>query len=194
MRELFDQFKNLSAFTIAALIIVLGSSMVVIGGAVTQIAGLAVAGPNKSWEDVKDAGKFTDPQTRGISSTALWLFTGSGSNFERLQGTGVDGMRVQQKTVGTAFYAIRRDNIAAASVNLAFSFTSRKVHISAPLTNTDDVCLDWLGGTAVCPAANTAGDDRLAPGGSIIIDDIAVASVSVISSSGTQTINVQAWQ
>lgn len=194
MRKLFEQFKSLSTFAIAALILILGSSMVVIGAAVTQIAGLAVAGPGPSWDNVKDAGKFTDPQTRGISSTALWLFTGSGSNFERLQGTGADGMRVQQKTVGTAFYAIRRVDIAAASVNLAFSFTSRKVHIAAPLTNTDDVCLDWLGGTAVCPSANTAGNDRIAPGDSIIIDDIAIASVSVISSSGTQTINVQAWQ
>lgn len=194
MRKLFDQFKSLSAFTIAALIIVLGSSMVVIGAAVTQIAGLAVAGPGPSWENVKDAGKFTDPQTKGIGSYAIWLFTGSGSNFERLQGTGADGMRVQQKTVGTAFYAVKRVDIAAASVNLAFSFTSRKVAISAPLTNTDEVCLDWLGGTAVCPAANTAGDDRLAPGDSILIDDIAIASLSVISSSGTQTVYVRAWQ
>jgi hypothetical protein len=194
MRKLIDQFKNLSAFAIAALILVLGSSMVVIGAAVTQIAGLAVAGPGPSWDNVKDAGKFTDPQTRGISSTAIWLFTGSGSNFERLQGTGADGMRVQQKTVGTAFYANKRVDIAAASVNLAFGFTSRKVAIVAPSTNSDEICLDWLGGTAVCPAANTAGDARLAPGDSIIIDDIAVASVSVISSSGTQTINVQAWQ
>ena len=193
MKTLFDQFKNSTVYLIAAVILILGSSLGVYS-AVTQIAGLAVAGPGPSWENVKDAGKFTDPQTRGIGSYAIWLFTGSGSNFERLQGSGADGMRVQQKTVGTAFYAIRRTDIAAASVNLAFAFTSRKVHIAAPLTNTDDVCLDWLGGTAVCPAANTAGDDRLAPGDSIIIDDIAVASVSVISSSGTQTINVQAWQ
>ena len=193
MKTLFDQFKNSTVYLIAAVILILGSSLGVYS-AVTQIAGLAVAGPGPSWDNVKDAGKFTDPQTRGISSTAIWLFTGSGSNFERLQGTGIDGMRVQQKTVGTAFYGVKRVDIAAASVNLAFSFTSRKVAISAPLTNTDEICLDWLGGTAVCPAANTAGDDRLAPGDSILIDNIAIASLSVISSSGTQTVYVRAWQ
>lgn len=193
MRKLFEQFKSSSIYVIAAFILILGGSIGVYS-AVTQIAGLAVAGPGPSWENVKDAGKFADPQTKGIGSYAIWLFTGSGSNFERLQGTGTDGMRVQQKTVGTAFYANKRNDIAAASVNLAFGFTSRKVAISAPLSNTDEICLDWLGGTAVCPAANTNGDDRLAPGDSILIDDIATASLSVISSSGTQTVYVRAWQ
>lgn len=194
MKHLFDQLKNLSAFAIAALILVLGSSMVVIGAAVTQIAGLAVAGPGPSWENVKDAGKFTDPQTKGIGSYAIWLFTGSGSNFERLQGTGADGMRVQQKTVGAAFFAVDRTNITTSSVNLAYGFTSRKIALEFPMTNTDEVCVDWIGGTAVCPAANTAGDDRFAPGSSIFIDDFAGSSISVIANSGTQTVYVRAWQ
>lgn len=94
---------------------------------------------------------------------------------------------------GTAFYAVKRADIAAVSVNFVFGFTSKKVVIETAATNTDEVCIDWIGGTAVCPAANTAGDDRVAAGRSITLDDYAVTSISVISSSGTQTISVRAF-
>ena len=94
---------------------------------------------------------------------------------------------------GTAFFSVVRTDIAASSVNLAFGFTSKKVVVTAASANTDDVCVDWLGGTAVCPAANTAGDARLLPGQSILLDDYAVTSLSVISASGTQRVNVTAW-
>lgn len=94
---------------------------------------------------------------------------------------------------GTQFFSVVRDNIAAASVNLAFGFTSKKVAVLASISNTDEVCLDWLGGTAVCPAANTAGDARLIPGQSIILDSYAVTSLSFIANSGTQRVTVTAW-
>ena len=94
---------------------------------------------------------------------------------------------------GAAFFAVKRVDIAAVSVNLPFGFTSEKVAIIADLGNTDEVCLDWLGGTAVCPAANTAGDDRLSPGEAIVLDDYGVTSLSVIAESGTQTVFVKAW-
>lgn len=183
--------KILSYIT-AAFIFLCGGSVLVYS-AVTQVAGLAVAGTGSSWTNMKDAAKFTDPQTSGLGSFALWLYTGTGSNFERAQGSGTNGLLIQQKSVGASFYSIKRDNIAAASVNLAFGFTSRKVAVEFPLTNTDEVCIDWAGGTAVCPAANTAGDDRFAPGSSIIIDDFAQTSLSFISASGTQTVYVRAW-
>jgi hypothetical protein len=41
--------------------------------------------------------------------------------------------------------------------------------------------------------ANTSGDSRIAPGGAIILDDYSQTSISVISSSGTQTVYVDAW-
>lgn len=96
-------------------------------------------------------------------------------------------------TVGAAFFAIDRDNIAQSSVNIAFGLTSEKVAVEAPSANGADICIDWDGGTAACPSANTAGNMRLAPGTTVIIDDIAITSVSVIAASGTQTFSVTAW-
>ena len=192
MKEKLKKVGTLTSYIIAAFVFMCGASVLVYG-AVTQIAGLAVAGPGSAWTNLKDAGKFTDPQTSGLLSSALWLYTGTGSNFERAQGTAAGGLITQQKTVGAGFFAVKRDDIAAASVNLTFGFTSRKVAVEFPLTNTDEVCVDWTGGTAVCPAANTSGDDRFAPGDSILIDDFAQTSLSFISASGTQTIYVRAW-
>jgi len=96
-------------------------------------------------------------------------------------GNGVSGTGVQRvtiasdstgtltpPTVGAAFFAIDRDNITTSSVNLAFGLTSEKVAVETPAANTQDVCIDWDGGTAACPSANTAGNDRLAPGTTII--------------------------
>ena len=94
---------------------------------------------------------------------------------------------------GAAFFAITDTGIAAVSQNFAFGFTSKKVRIFAPLSNTVGVCVDHIGGTAVCPTADTAGDDVLAPGESISIDEHAITSVSAIAVSGTQTIVVRAF-
>ncbi len=94
---------------------------------------------------------------------------------------------------GTNFYSVKRSDIAAVSVNLAFGFTSKKVVIEIPSSNTDEVCIDWAGGVAVCPAANTSGDDRISAGSIIILDDYAVTSISTIASSGTQSIYVRAY-
>lgn len=159
--------------------------------AVTQVSGLAVAQSATRWNNVKDAA-IGDAQTNGIAAFNCYLY--NGTNFDRCRGSITGGLLVQQAQVGTAFFAVKRDNIAGSSVNLAYGFTSRKVALEFPLTNTDEVCVDWLGGTAVCPAANTSGDDRFAPGSSIIIDDYAGTSISVISASGTQTVYVRAWQ
>lgn len=94
---------------------------------------------------------------------------------------------------GSSFFSIKDTAIAAVSQNFAFGFTSEKIIIEAPSSNTDDVCIDHAGGTAVCPAADTAGDDRLAPGVAYVLDNHAVTSVSAISASGTQTITVRAF-
>lgn len=162
--------------------------------AITQVSGLAVAGAGTSnWTNMKDAGKWGDPQTSGIGSMALWGFTGTGSNFERIRGSAASGLSVAQATVGSNVFSIKREDIGASSVAISFSFNSRKVALSFPLTNTDEVCIDWQGTTAVCPAANTAGDARFAPGSSIIIDDITVSGISAIAASGTQTVFVQAF-
>ena len=197
MLELTTMLKRYlnKEFVIGAFVtaLVLVPILTVVGvAAVTQIAGLAAAGPNNAWYNVKDAGRWSDPQTNGFLSTSNWLYTGS--NFVRQQGTSTGRSFVTIDTAGTGFAAVKRDNIAAASVNFSFGFTSKKVALEFPLTNTDEVCVDWTGGTAVCPTANTGGDDRFAPGDSILLDEYAVTSLSVIAASGTQTVYIRAWE
>lgn len=137
------------------------------------------------------ADAFANPSTFQGTWSLCGLF--NGTTWDRCRGSITNGLLTEKKTVGTSFYSVKRDNIAGSSVNLAYGFTSRKISIAAPLTNTDEVCVDWIGGTAACPAANTAGDGRLAPGASVLLDDFAGTSISVISASGTQTVFVNAW-
>jgi hypothetical protein len=191
---MFKRYLN-RQFIIGACVtaLVLVPILTVVGvAAVTQIAGLAAAGPNNAWYNVKDAGRWTDPQTNGFLSEVNWLYTGT--NFVRQQGTSTGKAFIVPDYAGTGWASVKRTDIAAASVNLSFGFTSKKVALEFPLTNTDEVCVDWTGGTAVCPAANTAGDDRFAPGDSILLDEYAVTSVSVIAASGTQTVYIRAWE
>lgn len=148
--------------------------------------------------DVKRIGGATTPSDAFANPTTtnvLWVLNSvfNGTTWDRMRGSIANGVLTEKKTVGTTFFAVNRTNITTASVNLAFGFTSRKVMISTPLTNTAVVCIDWLGATAVCPAADTAGDGSLAPGTSLIIDDYAVTSLSVIAAAATQTVNVTAW-
>ena len=126
----------------------------------------------------------------GLLDTALMIF--NGTTWDRVRGTG-GSINVTPAVAGTSSYSIDRANITTASVNLAFGFTSKKVKVIASPNNTADVCIDWLGGTAVCPAANTAGDDRLKAGTALILDSYAVTSLSVIADSGTQEVQVAAW-
>ncbi len=91
-------------------------------------------------------------------------------------------------------FSVERDNITTASVNLVFGFTASTVAIEANATNTAVIAIDWVGGTAVCPAINTAGDARFPIGRIIMKDRADIASVSVIACSGTQSVNVTAWQ
>ncbi|MBT9171332.1 MAG: hypothetical protein DDT18_01706 [Actinobacteria bacterium] len=95
---------------------------------------------------------------------------------------------------GSTFYAVRRTDIGATSINIPFGFTSRKIAIETSIANTDDVCVDWIGGTAACPAVNAPGDDRIPPGRAIILDEYSISSLSFIAASGTQTIFVRAWR
>ena len=173
---------------ISGLVIVL-MSIGIIRSQIQQVAGLAVAQSSIQWNNVKDAA-VGDNITNGLLASGGYVF--DGTNWDRVRGTG-GAINVSTDTAGTAFYAIKRDNIAAVSVNLAFGFTSKKVVIECPGSNTDEVVIDWIGGAAVVPAANTAGDDRVAPGRTIIFDNYAVTSISVIAVSGTQSVYVRAF-
>lgn len=140
---------------------------------------------------ITPADAYANPTTANQMWSLLGIF--NGTTWDRARGSITNGLLVEKKTVGTSFYANDRANITTSSVNLAFGFTSRKVKVIASPNNTADVCIDWLGGTAVCPAANTAGDDRLKAGTAIILDDYAVTSLSVIADTGTQQVQVAAW-
>lgn len=153
-------------------------------------------------------GKYISDGTFARAARGFDLDSGGGEQFIegislRLSGAGgsvpvssTDPLSVSMGSPPalTSFFAIKRDNIAAVSVNLAFGFSSSKVSIQTPGANTAEVCVDWLGGTAVCPAANTAGDDRIAAGTLLLFDEFNTTSISVIASSGTQTIFVRAWK
>lgn len=183
--------KVLTAALMAATLLVV--SVYVVPAAVQGVMGLAVAQSGKQYNDVKDYAAG-DSITKGVLDAGCMFW--NGTNADRCRGSIANGILVDVSrlpTSGTQAYSVKRANIAAASVNLVFGFTSKKIAIRAPLTNTDEVCIDWIGGTAVCPAANTAGDGRIAPGGSFLLDDYAVASLSFIANSGTQVIYVDAW-
>jgi len=128
-------------------------------------------------------------ETAGVTA-GLALLTDSSATTQPISGT----VTTTPPTVGAAFFALDRDDIAQVSVNIAFGITSEKVAVEVPSGNTEDICIDWDGGTAVCPAANTAGDDRFAAGTTIIIDDMAITSISVIAdNAGTESVTVRAW-
>ena len=159
--------------------------------AISSIMGVAAFESGTTWNNVRD-GAAGDTLSRGVLGTALYIY--NGTTFDRVRGTGGTVNVSGASAVGTSFYAIERANITTASVNLAFSITSKKIKLITPLTNTDDICVDYAGGTAACPAANTAGNDRLKPGTSLLLDGFQATSVSVIAGSGTQTVQVAAWQ
>lgn len=183
--------KLLTAVLIAFTL--LAASVYVVPAAVQGVMGLAVAQSSKQYNDVKDYAAG-DTITKGVLDAGCMFW--NGSSADRCRGSIANGLLVdvtRVPTSGTNAYSITRNNITTSSVNLAFGFTSRKVSIIAAITNTDDVCLNWLGGTAACPAANTAGSLRLKPGTAYLLDDYAQTSLSVIANSGTQEITVNAW-
>ncbi len=146
---------------------------------------------------VTPADAYANPTT----ATQSWSLLGgfNGTTWDRLRSDTTNGLQVNVKavpTAGTAFYSIKRTNIDnSASVNLAFGFTSKKVQIETAPANTQEIIVDWIGGTAVAPAANTAGDDRIAAGRIITLDTYGVASISLIGVDNTsQTVYVRAWQ
>ncbi len=183
--------KLLTASLIAVTLLI--ASVYIVPAAVQGVMGLAVAQSARQYNDVKDyvAG---DAITKGVLDAGCMFW--NGASADRCRGSIANGLQVdvtRVPTSGTNAFAVKRDNLTTTSVNLAFGFTSKKVAIRAPATNTDEVCIDYAGGTAACPAANTAGNSRMLPGSSIILDDFAVTSLSFIAASGTQIIYVNAW-
>ena len=146
--------------------------------AVVGNVGIAVDGGNRDYNSVKDAVVNFNIK-EGVLASMSYIYNGT---------------EAERATVGNAFYAIKRVNITTASVNLAFGFTAKKVFIQMASANDDEVCIDWDGGTAACPAANTAGNDRMVAGDGVILDDFIGTSISVIAASGTQTVYIRAWR
>lgn len=187
------------------ILLIVAITLLIVSGnaksAIQGITGIAVKTTATLWTDIQDASNG-DALTNGVMVNNPYLW--NGASFDRARGTTANGMAVDvtrvtgtvtvsQATSGTAYYAVKLTNIAAASVNIPFGFTSKKVVIETYAGNTDEICLSYTGGTAVCPAANTAGNDRILGGRSITLDNFAVTSISVIAASGTQTIYVRAY-
>ena len=185
--------KMIGHFILAASLL-LGAALLAFPASVTTLAGLAVAQTTTKWNSLKDMA-FGDGQQTGVAyvSPCLW----NGLSCDKQRGSIANGALVDvTRTPGSAgagFFAVDRANITTGTVNLAFGFTSKKLMVRVSPNNTDNVCVDWIGGAAVCPAANTAGDDVLKPGTTVFMDEYAAASISVIAASGTQEIQVTAW-
>ncbi len=183
----------ISSIVITAFLLVLLISPT-IRSQIMSISGLAVAQSNIQWNNVKDAAAG-DHLTSGLPATALYTWDPITTTWIRVQLAPGGAVNVIVDTSGTAFYAIKRTNIGTVtSVNLAFGFTSKKVIVETPSTNTDEIVVDWIGGAAVVPAANTAGDDRIAPGRFVVLDNYAVSSLSIISVANSQTVYVRAFK
>jgi len=146
----------------------------------SQNSGIGVQEKPQQWNIVKD-GAVGDNLDRGI--LAVTPYEWDGDRFQR-----------KRAPAGKQFYAVKRDNVGAASINIPFGFRAKKIAINTPAANTNEICIDWTGGTAVCPAANAAGDDRIPASTSVILDDYGTSSISVIAAAGAQVIYVRAWE
>jgi hypothetical protein len=182
--------KKVAGWACIVFVLSLGVTMLAYPAAIQSIAGLAVAQTATQWNNLKDMAAG-DAQSSGVMLQSPCLF--NGLTCDRQRGTITGGALVSQAASGAAFFSVKRDNITTSSVNLAYGFTSKKIAISSSVNNTDELCVSWTGGTAVCPAANTSGNDRLVPGQTMILDDFAQTSISVIANSGTQTVFIDAW-
>lgn len=116
---------------------------------------------------------------------------GTSAEFEVIQ-SDPNTLKFQEQSLSKTPYSIEYA-VGAASINFAFGFTSRMVMLWADSANTDDLVIDFLGGTAVVPSADTAGDGRLPPGAVMTIP-LGTASVSAIAASGSQTIRIYAFR
>ncbi len=186
--------KLLVIYTVLLVLLVLLPPPITTAAGINQIVGVAVAKSRTTWNNLKDA-VVGDGLSSGVGAFQLYGY--NGSTFDRMRGDTTNGLYVNvTKTAangGTAFYAIKKADLAAVSTNFPFGFTSKIVIVEAPATNTADVVIDWLGETAVAPAANTAGDDLLPPGRTITLDNYEGTSISAIAVSGTQTLYVRAF-
>ncbi len=183
----------ISSIVITAFLLVLLISPT-IRSQIMSISGLAVAQSNIQWNNVKDAAAG-DHLTSGLPATALYTWEVATSTWVRVVLPPSGAFSVIVDTSGTTFYAIKRTDIGTVtSVNLPFGFTSKKVIVETPSTNTAEIVVDWIGGTAVVPAANTAGDDRIAAGRIVLLDNYAVSSLSIISVANSQTVYVRAFK
>jgi len=184
--------KKYKLYIFSTLLITLLAAIPYSRAAIGQIAGLAVAQTSTLWNNVKDAAAG-DHQTSGILATNGMLWTGT--DFVLQRGTIAGGILTQAtlSNAGANNYNIELTNLTTSSQNLPFGFTSTKIIVETPATNTQNICVNWLGGTAVCPASNTAGNDVIAPGRLFVYDFLAETSISAIAASGTQTVFVRAF-
>ncbi len=162
-----------------------------------KINGWAVSAGTLKWNLFRGA-ESGSSLISGVGAF-LWCVAdpNNSSKSAWVQGDGTYGGKVQVKLNppegGTFQYGIKRVDVDPnTSINLSFGFTARTVTVLTPDTNTGDVVVDWLGGTAEIPGDNTAGDDLVPPGSTVTLKKYAGASISVRSVAGTQTVRVRA--
>lgn len=187
-----------------SLIIAIGIllSTMYVWSAIQGVSGIATSNGGTLWTDVKDA-SVGDNLTSGVLVSGMYFKDGAG-NFSMLRGSIANGINVivtggsintTPVYSGVNFYSIKDAGLNTTAVNYAFGFTSKQLIIETLSTNTDDICINWTGNAvATCPAANTAGNDRIPAGRIITLDSYAVTQIGAISNSSNQTIIIRAFK
>lgn len=86
-----SKLKNMIGAISVALVLVLGTVVIVRPVAISELIGLAVAQTATSWNSVRD-GAAGDGLTNGILATTLYVF--NGSTFDRVRGDTTNGIDV----------------------------------------------------------------------------------------------------
>lgn len=90
--------KQIIGFVTAAIILILGSALLVFPAAVQQIGGLAVAQTATTWNYLKDLAQGDD-QTSGVALVAPCLW--NGSSCDRARGSVANGQQVDVTRIAT---------------------------------------------------------------------------------------------
>lgn len=112
--------------------------------------------------------------------------------------------------VGSDFFSMKISGLTGgnggATQVVVFGFTSKKVSVQTPSSNTADVCVSWSNNRmvqaynkATCSAIGVGattdnGMDRIPPGTLLLIDDMQIPAVTVIGDQASQTVTIRAWR
>lgn len=137
--------------------------------------------------------------TSGIPAVGLFGYNSGGGAgaFDAIPGDATNGLSVSVSGSGggTSFLTLKKTDVTNDSYNFPFGFTSNKIILETAAANTEEIVVDWLGGTAVTPVADATGDDLIPAGRTITLDPYNTTSISVkAATTGNQTVYIRAFE